>query len=222
MDTQTDNSHKAQANMIEQQLRTSGVLNDVVLNVMADVPRQLFVPEAFKEVAYCSGRIPLNHNQVMLLPEEQGRLLQALALKPTDNVCEIGTGSSYLTALLAKSCQRVVSFDLFLDFAELAKEKLATLGINNVSVITDDANQHWESQAPYDVICVTASMPLYPEQMKKGLTVGGRLFAIVGTGYDMKAMLITRTAEETWSEKVLFDTDVPAMLNATSPDAFIF
>ena len=222
MDTQRYSNQKAQANMVAQQVRTSGVLNEQVLAVMADVPREVFVPETFKDVAYSSARIPLNHNQIMLPPNEQACILQALAPKNTDSVCEIGTGTGYLTALLAKTCEHVVSYDLFLDFTEAAQEKLNALDINNVSIIADDANQHWEARAPFDVICVTASMPLYPEQMKKGLTVGGRLFAIVGTGCDMKAMLITRTADETWNEKILFDTDVPAMLNVTTPDTFTF
>ena len=209
-------------NMLKQQLRATGVFDKDVLTQFAEIPRQHFVPEPFIDLAYADCTLALAHDQILLQPKEQARIVQALAIQPNDNILEIGTGTGYLTAILAKLGRYVHSYDIYLDFTEKAQLKLAEINIDNVSLITDDANYNWDKNGPYDVICCNAGLPLYPESYKQGLNVGGRLFAIVGTAPSMQAMLITRIAEETWSETILFETTVPEMINAPHPETFNF
>lgn len=212
----------APVNMLKQQLRATGILAKDVLQQFSEIPRQAFVPEQFVDLAYADCTLALNHEQRMLQPKEQAKIVQALNIHPSDNILEIGTGTGYLTAILAKLGNYVHSYDIFLDFTEKAQQTLAEIHIDNVALITDDANQAWDKHSPYDVICCTAGLPLYPEHYKQGLAVGGRLFAIVGTAPSMQAMLITRIAEETWSEVILFETTVPEMINAPRPEPFNF
>lgn len=209
-------------NMLKQQLRATGVSAQNVLTQFSEVPRQHFVPEIFVDMAYADCTLALGHEQIMLQPKEQAKIVQALAIQDNDKILEIGTGTGYLTAILAKLSQYVHSYDIFLDFTEKAQLKLAEINIDNVTLITDDANHSWNKHGLFDVICCTAGLPLYPESYKQGLNVGGRLFAIVGQAPSMQAMLITRIAEETWSETILFETAVPEMINAPHPEPFNF
>ena len=214
------NDTVARENMLAQQLRTSGVLEQNLLNIMADLPREEFVPEKFQTFAYADTTIALGEQQLMLAPKEQGQTVQALSIQPNDTVLEIGTGSGYLTAILGQLTQDVTSVDIFSEFTAAAKQRLSKLHIDNVQLITDDANNCWQKSAPYDVICITAGLALYPEAYKQGLKVGGRLFAIIGEAPTMRAVVITRVAEETWSETTLFETVVPLMINAPLPETF--
>jgi protein-L-isoaspartate(D-aspartate) O-methyltransferase len=216
------NSNQATENMVKQQLRATGVLNDRVLQAIKNTQRENFVPEAFKELAYADCVIDLGHEQIMLQPKEQAKIAQCLSIQPTDSILEIGTGYGYLTALLAQLGKSVDSYDIFIEFTEQAATHLKQQKIDNVQLITDDANNTWDQHGPYDVICCTAGLPLYPEDYKQGLTVGGRLFAIIGAAPSMQAMLITRDDEQTWSETVLFETVVPVMKNASKPKSFNF
>jgi len=214
------NYQQSRNNMLAQQLRPYGVLEQKVLNIMSDLPRERFVPEKFRDCAYADSEIALTHQQIIMPPKEQGYIAQALAIKPTDTILEIGSGSGYLTALLAKLGKNVNSIEIFADLSEQAGQCLRELHIDNVRLITDDANHCWNKDAPYDVICITAGLPLYPECYKQGLAIGGRLFAIIGASPTMQAVMFTRTTETTWSEKSLFETVVPIMLNTPMPAAF--
>jgi protein-L-isoaspartate(D-aspartate) O-methyltransferase len=213
---------QARFNMIEQQIRPWDVLDQAVLDVMNTVPREQFVPENCRSLAFADTNIPLGHDQVMMAPKLEGRLLQALAIRPDDTVLEIGTGSGYLTACLANLGRHVTSIDIMPDFTTAASAKLEALGINNVTLETADAAEGIGNDQRYDVIAVTGSLPLLQQQFQKNLQVGGRLFIITGSLPIMEASLITRVDENNWSAECLLETCIPPLLHASRPQAFIF
>ena len=213
---------QARFNMIEQQIRTWDVLDQRVLDVMNSVPREQFVPEHYRSLAFADTNIPLGHDQVMMAPKLEGRLLQALAITADDAVLEIGTGSGYLTACLARLGKHVTSIDITADFTTAAAAKLEAQGISNVTLETFDAAEGIESDKRYDVIAVTGSLPLLQQQFQKNLAVGGRLFIITGSLPIMEANLITRVDENHWSSECLLETCIPPLLHAARPQAFVF
>lgn len=212
----------ARQTMVSQQLRTTGVLNEKVLAVMGTLPREAFVASTWQTVAYADTYLPIGHEQVMLEPKEQGRIVQALAIQPQDVVLEIGTGTGYFTAILAQLAKFVYSIEIFPDFVTTAQARLQQLNIDNVQLINDDAYLGWQKYMPYDVICITAAVPEYPENFKMGLKVGGRLCAIVGNAPAMYCLLITRTGDTTWEEVVLFETSVPLIISVEKSNSFKF
>jgi protein-L-isoaspartate(D-aspartate) O-methyltransferase len=213
---------QARFNMIEQQIRPWDVLDQRVLDVMNSIPREQFVPENCRSLAFADTSIPLGHDQVMMAPKLEGRLLQALAIKPDDAVLEIGTGSGYLTACLASLGRRVTSIDIMPDFTATAAAKLEALNIKNVALETADVAAGIEGDARYDAIAVTGSLPLLQQQFHRNLEIGGRLFIITGSLPIMEANLITRIDEQNWATEVLLETCMPPLLNATEPQDFIF
>ena len=213
---------QARFNMIEQQIRTWDVLDQRVLDVMNSIPREQFVPENCRALAFADTNIPLGHEQVMMAPKLEGRLLQALAIKPDDSVLEIGTGSGYLTACLAALAQHVTSIDIMADFTAAAGAKLDELTINNVTLETADAAEGIAGDKRYDAIAVTGSVPLLQQQFQKNLSIGGRLFIITGSLPIMEANLITRVDENNWSSECLLETCIPPLLNVIRPQTFIF
>jgi len=212
---------QARFNMIEQQIRPCEVLDPRVLDVLARTPREDFVPPRYRKLAFSEVAIPLGHGQVMLEPTVEGRLLQALALQPSDSVLEIGTGSGYLCACLARLGGRVLSVDIFPDFIEQARARLKAQRITNVALRAGDAAQGW-GKGRFDAIALTGSLPVLPEHWREQLTLGGRLFAVVGKPPIMEAVLLTRVGEQEWSRKSLFDTELPPLLNAAPVDGFEF
>ncbi|HFE38134.1 MAG TPA: protein-L-isoaspartate O-methyltransferase [Gammaproteobacteria bacterium] len=216
------NFEKARYNMVEQQIRTWTVLDNHVLDVMEQLPREHFVPEKYKQMAYADLAIPLDHNQVMMPPKIEAHALQALNIQPEDNILEIGTGSGYLTALLATLGSHVDSVDIYSDFQKAAAEKLTSLAIDNVSMIEGDASQGWGKPKQYDAIVITAALPELPEQYKQALAIGGRLFAVLGEGIVMQAVLVHRTHGDEWEQKSLFETALPLLINSEKPQAFVF
>jgi len=216
------NLEHARINMIKQQLRPWNVLDPRVLELMVEVPREHFVPAAYKNIAFADITIPLAHDQMMMTPKIEGRLLQSLQLKPTDSVLEIGTGSGFLTACLAKSAKRVDSVDIFEDFITEAEAKFQALGIENVSLAVGDGAQGWKSDSRYDVIVLTGSVPEFPKNFQEQLRSGGRLFAVVGESPVMHAQLITRLVGHEFSTDIILETDLPPLINATKTSNFIF
>lgn len=216
------NFEQARYNMVEQQVRTWDVLDPRVLELMGTLNREDFVPLEFRKVAYADMALPLGHEQVMLPPREEGRILQALQIKPTDKVLEIGTGSGYFTALLAQQAASVTTVDIFPDFTAAAKARLAHLELDNVTLCTGDASEGWDSETTYDVICITGSLYRLPESYKQQLAVGGRLFVVMGQEPAMKAELLTHYNKQEWGRNVLFETVVPALVNAVYPPVFTF
>lgn len=216
------NLEQARFNMIEQQIRPWEVLDPRVLALLAQLPREEFVPPTHHNLAFADTELSLGHGQVMLSPRMEARLLQTLDVQPLDTVLEIGTGGAYLTALLARSAQHVHSVDIFADFIASAGEKLAAHGITNVTLAAGDAAAGWAPHAPYDVIAVTGSLPLFTEQFQQQLCVGGRLFMVVGQAPSMEALLITRLGPAEWARESLFETDIPPLINAPVAQGFVF
>jgi protein-L-isoaspartate(D-aspartate) O-methyltransferase len=213
---------KARFNMIEQQIRPWEVLNQEVLDLLAAVHREDFVPEAYRQLAFADVNIPLGHDQVTMTPKLEARLLQSLELRPEDRILEVGTGCGYLTALLAKSGRHVTSIDLFPEFTAAAHDKLARHGIRNVEPVTADAVHGWPAGAPYDAIAVTGSVPEFDTEFQQQLGLGGRLFIIVGEAPIMEALLITRVGEREWASESLFETYIPPLIGASRKKTFTF
>lgn len=216
------NFEQARLNMVEQQIRPWEVLDQRVLDTIARVPREDFVPDRFRKLAFSDTSIPLGHDQCMMTPKVEARLLQALDIQPQDRCLEIGTGSGYLTALMASLGGAVHSVDLYDDFVESASTKLGKLGFSNASVVVADGVAAWEPGAPYDAIAVTASVPYVPEPFRMQLKSGGRLFVVVGAPPVMEAQLIVRIGEQEWRRESLFETELAAMIGLERPDTFRF
>ena len=215
------NFDQARFNMIEQQIRTWEVLDQRVLDVIAKTPREDFVPPRYRTLAFADITIPLGNGQVMLAPKVEGRLLQALAVQPSDVVLEIGTGSGYLAACLARLGAHVHSVDIFPEFKYAAQRALAAHGIRNTTLRTGDAARGWDPQNRYDVIAVTGSLPVLPQNFQQSLAIGGRLFVIVGAEPVMEAVLITRLGEHEWTRASLFETVIPPLINAPQSQRFV-
>jgi len=216
------NIESARRNMVVSQIRTGSVLDDRILELVGRGPRQDFVPDALRNLAFVDMQIPLGHGEVMMAPLVEARLLQELAIKPTDKILEIGTGSGYMTWLLAQLGAKVHSVEIRAEFTDRASSRLAAHGARNVELEIGDGARGWDKHAPYDVILVTGSLPLLPESFKKSLAVGGRLIAIVGRSPAMEAQLVTRLSESGFDTRGLFETDLPPLQNALAPSAFVF
>lgn len=216
------NFAQARFNMVEQQVRPWEVLDQQVLDAMLQIPREAFVPDEYTRLAFADIEIPLTHNQVMMPPKLEGRMVQSLLLKPTDRVLEIGTGSGYVTALLASLANHVDTVEAFVDLVDGAKTKLAAHDIKNVACHAGDAINGWNKDIRYDVIVLTGSLPVLKAHWQEQLTVGGRLFAIVGQEPIMEAQLITRVSPQEWLYESLFETSIPALLGAPKLNAFVF
>lgn len=213
---------QARFNMIEQQIRPWNVLDGAVLAALSAVPREAFVPDEYRALAFMDLEIPLPHDQVMLAPKLEARLLQELQLKPTDRVLEIGTGSGYFTALLARFAAVVTSVEIHPDLKAQAEARLAAQGIKNIRLMVGNGAEGWPTGAPYDVIVVTASLPMVPEALKKQLAPGGRLLAMVGDAPVMSALRVVRVAPETFTQVRLFETCTRPLQHARQPERFVF
>jgi len=220
------NKEKARFNMIQQQIRPWDVLDPGVLALLSVVKREDFVPAGHKDLAFADVEIPLKANagrgQTMFAPRVEARLLQEVAVKNTDKVLEIGTGSGYMAALLAAKAEFVYSVEIDPELVELARSNLEKAGVANVSVDLGDGAQGWGLYAPYDVIVVSASMPKLPEALLRQLKIGGRLVAIVGEEPTMEAQLVKRTDENAFSTVNLFETVEAPLINAMPVDKFVF
>ena len=214
--------HREQSrfNMIEQQIRTWEVLDPVVLDLLKKVPREAFVPSKYEGLAFADLEIPLGEGQLMLSPKVEGRILQALAIQKTDKVLEIGTGAGYLTALMATQAKHVDSVELNSKLSQAADKRIAAQKIKNVSLhVADGLNA---SDKVYDVIVLTGSLPVYPEQIERQLAMGGRMFVVVGDEPAMEAILVTRVTKDAVRRDNLFETCLPPLVNAPQPSRFSF
>lgn len=215
---------KARFNLVEQQIRTWDVLDQDVLDLLFVVKREDYVPAVYRTLAFSDMEIPLGHGQAMLQPKLEARLLQEAKPRKTDKVLEIGTGSGYMTALLAHTSREVISVDIIPEFTQSAAQKLAAHGLANVVLETGDASHGWEKHAPYDLIMMTGSQPVLPASLLAQLTVGGRLVGIVGDPPVMRGVRIERLSEAPngFHTTVMFDIVVPPLMNAAQPERFIF
>ena len=187
---------QARFNMIEQQIRTWEVLDTRVLELLKEVPREEFVAEQYKGLAFADLEIPIGYGQTMLSPKMEARIVQAMQLKASDRVLEVGTGSGYLTALLAKMAGHVYSVESVVELSETARARLAAHGIRNVTLEVGNAAQGWTAHAPYDVIVYTGSLPVAPERVQNSLAMDGRMFVVVGEAPVMEATMIRRISAD--------------------------
>lgn len=216
------NIEQARFNMIEQQIRPWDVLDPQVLDLLFVVKREDFVPAAYRNLAFADMEIPLGSGQVMLAPRVEARLLQELAIKKTDKVLEIGTGSGYMAALLAARAAHVISLECRPELAEMARQNLAGAGVANVSIEVADGASGWPQGAPFDVIVISGSVPVLPEAILKQLSLGGRMAVIVGDAPVMEAQLITCTAKDVFNTVNLFETVIPALDGVAAKETFSF
>jgi protein-L-isoaspartate(D-aspartate) O-methyltransferase len=207
--------------MVEQQVRAWEVLDLRVLDVMRQVPRELFVPAAQRYRAYADVEVPLARGQHMLRPSVVGRLLQGLLPQPHEQVLEIGTGSGFISACLRRLAARVRTLEIYPELADAARRNLVALGLSDVQVVDADALLG-DDGARYDVIAVTASLPIYDARFERLLAPGGRLFVAVGDAPVMEARLVRRTGENSFATQSLFETVIDPLVNAPRPAEFTF
>lgn len=218
MDPKTE---AARRQMIEQQVRTWAVLDPRVLETLAAVPREKFVPEPYRAVAFAEASIPIGHGQFMLKPAVEGRILQALAPVRGERTLEVGTGSGYFAACLAHLAGAVDSIEIHADLALGAARAIDALGISRVTIETADALMR-EVETQYDVIAVTGALPAAERRFERALATGGRLFVVIGSAPVMEARLVTRTGEESWLSEVLFETSIEPLLQPAPVSRFKF
>ena len=219
---------QARTNMVEQQIRTWEVLDQDVLDLLYVVPREEFVPEQHRALAFSDLQLPLNEgptagsNERMWEPKLEARVLQELDVHKTDRVLEVGTGSGYLTALLAHRAAHVHSVEINPALASFGRRNLERHGTDNVTLEVGDASHGWPRHAPYHVIVLTGSTPVLPPAFLEQLEVGGRLFAIVGEAPAMTARLVSCTAPGVFHSIDLFETVLAPLVNAEHPSRFRF
>jgi protein-L-isoaspartate(D-aspartate) O-methyltransferase len=219
---------QARMNMVEQQIRTWDVLDQDVLDLLYVVPREEFVPEKHRALAFSDMQIPLEEGtkaasgERMWEPKLEARVLQELDVNKADRVLEVGTGSGYLSALLAHRAAHVYSVEIKPALAEFGRRNLERHGATNVALELGDAARGWQRHAPYHVIVLTGSTPVLPRAFLEQLEVGGRLFAIVGEPPAMTARLVSCTAPGAFHSIELFETVVAPLSNAEQPSRFRF
>ena len=220
------NLEQARVNMIEQQIRTWDVLNQQVLQTLVAVRREAFVPTAYHSLAFFDTEIPLPGGENMLSPKMEARLLQEAAISDDESVLEIGAGSGYMAALLAHHARHVTTIEILPELKQLAEKNLANYGVANVNVELGDGAHGWAGEghraAPWDVIVISGALPVLPQAFLEQLRVGGRLLAVIGEAPAMSACLVTRTQEDAWDKRTLFETCITLLHNAETPSAFHF
>jgi protein-L-isoaspartate(D-aspartate) O-methyltransferase len=214
------NAELARQNMIENQVRPWEVLDARVLDVLSAVRREDFVPARYRNLAFADTALPLGHDEVMMKPVIEGRVLQALDLHADDRVLEIGTGSGFLTACLARLSTSVTSVEVHADFAESARARIDASGAKNVRIEVADAVREFDTGERFDAVVVTGAVYSLPDRFRNWVAPHGRLFAIVGESPAMQAMLYTRADDSHWREESLFETDLPYLTHAAPPRRF--
>jgi protein-L-isoaspartate(D-aspartate) O-methyltransferase len=216
------NFDQARANMVEQQIRPWEVLDQAVLDLLYAVPREEFVPAAYRTLAFVDMEIPIGEGEKMMAPKVEARIVQELAPRKHERALAVGTGSGYLTALLAHRAAHVHSVEVRPALAAFGRGNLERHGADNVTLETGDAARGWPTRAPYDVIVLTGSTPVLPRTLLDQLAPGGRLFAVVGEAPVMVARLATCTAPGAFRSVELFDTLLAPLVNAEQPPRFRF
>ena len=216
------NFDQARFNMVEQQVRPWEVLDSRVLELLETTQREDFVPVRYRKMAFSDIAIPLDHDQNMMKPVVEGRLLQALELKPDETVLEIGTGSGFITACLSQMAKRVVSVDIQEQFTKEVEAKLKEKDISNVELETGDAMTGWQPEQAHDVVVVTGSVQDIPDHFRGWVNPRGRLFVVCGEEPAMEAKLLTKLNATEWREESLFETDLARLINAEKAPEFEF
>ena len=216
------NIEQARFNMIEQQIRTWEVLDQSVLSLLAVVKREDFTPVAYRGMAFVDTEVPLPGGQSMLAPKVEARLLQELAVHKHERVLEVGTGSGYMAALLGHQAQHVTTMEVLPELAKLAADNLRRAGVMNVNVVNANGSRGLVADAPFDMILFSGSVAEVPPAVLAQLKVGGRLAAVVGQLPIMRAMLFSRSGEQSFSSVDLFDTVAPRLKGFDEPTRFSF
>ncbi len=216
------NVQSTRINMIKQQLRTGDVIDESILELFREIARDEFVPAKYKDFAYSDMQLELAHQQRMMTPLEEAKILQALNLTGNETVLEVGTGTGFLTALLSRRCKKLISVDYFADFTANAKLNLSKYKCDNVELLTADAHKGYLEKAPYDVVVFTASLEKLTDSHLLQIVPGGRLFAIIGKEPVMQGQLHSLDHNNKWHKKMIFETNLPSLINETKPNGFIF
>lgn len=211
----------ARRQMVHQQVRGWNVYDEDVLSVLQEVPRERFVPADYAMMAFADMEIPIGHGEHMMTPTIEGRVLQALGLQGSESVLEIGTGSGFLTACMARLASHVTSVDIYEDFLHSAEARLAENRISNVELLQMNAMQSLP-ESTFDAIAVTGSLQFFEPRFVDALSPNGKLFVVVGKAPAMEAKLIQRTEQNDWQSISLFETDLAPLLNGTLPPQFSF
>jgi protein-L-isoaspartate(D-aspartate) O-methyltransferase len=222
----TMNVEQARFNMIEQQIRPWEVLDQSVLNLLAEVRREDFVPPAYRALAFVDMQVPLRDHgergQCMLEPKVEARLLQDVQVRRHESVLEVGAGSGYMAALLARLARQVVTLEIVPELVAMASANLQRAGIRNVTVRQADGSRGLPAEAPFDVIVLSGSVAEVPQALLRQLKVGGRLIAIVGEEPVMRATLVTRATDHDFGRIESFDTVAPRLVGFDEPPRFHF
>ena len=216
------NIEQARFNMIEQQIRTWEVLDPVVLELLFEVKRERFVPAEHARLAFADLEVPLGHGEAMMQPKVEARIVQEVAIQPHETVYEVGTGSGYLTALMARRARHVTSAEIHGELRAGAAASLKAAGIANVTLLEGDSALHPLTESAFDVIVLTGSTPILPQAFLDRLTPGGRLFAVVGDPPVMKAIVVRQPVARAYQHTELFETMVKPLVNAAEPPRFRF
>ena len=213
---------QARFNMVEQQIRTWDVLDQRILDLLFHIRREMFIEPTSRELAFADLEIPIGHGETMLAPKLEARMLQELQLRTADRVLEVGTGSGYMTALLAALSGKVCSVEIEPDLAAFGRANVGRMAYDNIVLEAGDGSHGWSAHAPYDAIVLTGSTPVLPAELSAQLSVGGRLLAVVGVEPVMTAKLITCVEAGKYSAQSLFETCIRPLRNAQSEPRFVF
>ncbi len=214
---------QARKNAIDNQIRPWGGLDYIANNALRDIPRENFVPDKYKNLAFADIEIPLTDKAKMLSPKVEGRLLDALKIKKNETVLEVGTGSGYLTAVLSKLCKSITSIEIDEGLSNSAQQKFKKLNISNVTLEVGDASKGWKRSTDFfDVVVIGTSVPKITGRFFHLLNVGGRIFVVEGTEKAMSAKIITRLSEHKWETKSLFETQLDVMQGLKKSTKFEF
>lgn len=216
------NLEQARFNMIEQQIRPWNVLDTDVLELLSIIKREKFLPEHQQSLAFTDTELPLADGSLMLSPKMEARIVQEVAVKKHEKVLVVGAGTGYLPALLAFHAHHVTCVESSAAVHKVASQNLQKHGITKIALELGDASKGWSSAAPYDVIVVTGSLQVLPEEFKQQLKVGGRLFVVLGKPPIMTAYLMTRVGDAEFTSKALFETSVPIVPHAERLSSFSF
>lgn len=211
----------ARRQMVEQQVRAWDVLDFGILDVLKDVPRERFVPHGFEALAFADTEIPIGHGEAMMTPTIEGRLLQSLDLRADDKVLEIGTGTGFLTACLARLAGSVTSIDIREEFLQRAAANLDDTSIEDVRLLHMDATRELPDKK-FDAIAVTGSIEAFDPRFIMALNPGGRLFVVVGAAPVMEARLVRRDSDTQWHSDILFETSLRPLIHGSQPAHFSF
>jgi len=212
------NFDQARFFMVEQQIRPWDVLDPKILDQFVDIPRHEFVAESQQTLAYADIELPIGHNETMMAPKIEARILQAVDIDENETVLEVGTGSGFLTAIMANQAESVTTVEIHADLQEQAKSRLTNF--SNIEFHVGDASHNWNDTRNYDVIVLTGSVAEIPQAYKDKLNLGGRLALVVGQSPAMTAQVLTRISETEWETETLFETDLKALTNAEAKPTF--